>query len=106
MRNKGVNTAYNIYQWPRYLTRDLVAAYLGVSVDVFDDEVKAGIWPPARRRGGSGGRLTWDRLLIDQYCDSQSGLGAKILPDAPKDSGKKVVDYDEILRNRLAKRPK
>lgn len=60
--------------WPRYLTRAQAAAYVGVSVDVFDDEVQAGDWPPARRRGGKGGRLTWDRLLLDRMADAASGL--------------------------------
>lgn len=60
--------------WPRYLTRVQAALYLGVSVDVFDDEVRHGLWPPPRRRGGKGGRLTWDRMLIDHAADQAAGI--------------------------------
>lgn len=61
--------------WPRYLTKELAALYLGVSISTFDDEVKLGWWPPARPRGGRGGRLTWDRNLLDLYADQASGIG-------------------------------
>ncbi|GBQ46112.1 hypothetical protein AA15973_0804 [Komagataeibacter sucrofermentans DSM 15973] len=61
--------------WPRYLTKELAARYLGVSTSTFDDEVKQGWWPPARPRGGRGGRLTWDRNLLDLYADQASGIG-------------------------------
>jgi hypothetical protein len=60
--------------WPRYLTREVAATYLGVSVDVFDNEVRNGIWPAAFRRGGRGGKLTWDKRLIDAAADRVSGL--------------------------------
>jgi hypothetical protein len=60
--------------WPRLLSRDEAARYVGVSVAVFDDEVKGGIWPPALRRGGRGGRCTWDRLALDRAADRASGL--------------------------------
>jgi hypothetical protein len=95
---------------PRYLTREGAALYLGVSVDVFDDEVRAGVWPPARRRGGNGGRHTWDRLLLDQYADRHSGLESQTSPAkpiaTPADFGKKIIDYDSILRKRLEKKAK
>lgn len=60
--------------WPRYLTREQAALYVGVSVDVFDDEVREGTWPPARLRGKKGGRLTWDRVLLDRFADLSSGI--------------------------------
>lgn len=60
--------------WPRYLTRETAALYLGVSTDTFDNEVRAGFWPPPRRRGGRGGRLTWDRAMIDAVADRASGI--------------------------------
>jgi hypothetical protein len=59
---------------PRYLGRPHAALYVGVSVDVFDDEVRAGLWPAPRRRGGKGGKLTWDRILLDRAADRDSGL--------------------------------
>lgn len=69
--------------WPRDLSRDEAARYLGVSVDVFDDEVSAGLWPQARRRGGKGGRLTWDRRALDAAADRDSGLTVHDAPPAP-----------------------
>jgi hypothetical protein len=61
--------------WPRYLSRDEAARYVGVSPDVFDVEVDDKQWPQARRRGGKGGRLTWDRLALDVAADRDSGIG-------------------------------
>ena len=60
--------------WPRYLGRELAALYVGVSVDVFDDEVKEGLWPAPRRRGAKGGRLTWDRVVLDLVADQAAGI--------------------------------
>lgn len=61
--------------WPRYLSREEAARYVGVSPDVFDTEVDTGHWPVARRRGGKGGRLTWDRVSLDAAADLASGIG-------------------------------
>jgi hypothetical protein len=61
--------------WPRLLSRDEAARYVGVSTAVFDAEVRSGIWPPALRRGGKGGRFTWDRIMLDRAADRASGLG-------------------------------
>ncbi len=69
--------------WPRYLSRDEAARYVGVSPDVFDDEVDGEHWPQARRRGGKGGRLTWDRLALDAAADRDSGIGQLVEPEAP-----------------------
>lgn len=60
--------------WPRFLSRDEAARYMGVSVDVFSDEVAASIWPKGVRRGARGGRVTWDRLLLDLAANRYSGL--------------------------------
>ena len=64
----------NLPFWPRYLGRDEAARYLGVNTSVFENEVKTGIWPMGRARGGRGGRLTWDRCLLDRWADQASGL--------------------------------
>lgn len=61
--------------WPRHLSRDMAAAYVGVSVDTFDDEVRKGIWPKGRPRGPKGGRLTWDREVLDAISDRDAGIG-------------------------------
>lgn len=70
--------------WPRFLSRHEAARYLGVSVDVFDDEVRAGTWPAGMRRGAKGGLLTWDKRLLDSMADSRSGIapGASAATDA------------------------
>jgi hypothetical protein len=70
--------------WPRYLSREEAARYVGVGPDVFDDEVDGGHWPHARRRGGKGGRLTWDRLALDAAADRDSGIGLSIESDSPE----------------------
>lgn len=62
--------------WPRFLSREESAAYVGVSVGLFDDEVSAGKWPPGMRRGKKDGRITWDRVALDRAADHHSGLGA------------------------------
>jgi hypothetical protein len=62
--------------WPRLLSREEAARYVGVSPETFDGEVALGLWPAARRRGGKGGRLTWDRALLDAAADRDSGLTA------------------------------
>jgi hypothetical protein len=58
----------------RFLTRDQAAAYVGVSATTFAAELRAGMWPPALRRGGKGAALTWDRRLLDQCADRLGGL--------------------------------
>ncbi|MEJ0020697.1 MAG: DNA-binding protein [Acetobacteraceae bacterium] len=70
--------------WPRYLSRDEAARYLGVSVDVFDDEVRAGDWPRGTPRGSRGGRLTWDRHVLDGVADSRAGFGTQRSATAPE----------------------
>src|ERR1700756_5104424 len=36
-------TLEDLPDWPKYLSREEAARYLGVSVDVFDDELRAGV---------------------------------------------------------------
>lgn len=69
--------------WPRLLSHEEAARYVGVSVDVFDTEVRAGVWPPAQRRGERGGRLTWDRLALDRAADRASHLESPTEPAPP-----------------------
>lgn len=59
--------------WPLYLSRDQAAAYVGVSPNVFDEEVRAGRWPEAVGRGPRGGRLTWYRPALEQRAAAQNG---------------------------------
>jgi hypothetical protein len=69
--------------WPRYLSRDEAARYVGAPVSVFVDEVRRGVWPPGFRRGGRNGRLTWDRIALDHAADRASGLEGTAGPAAP-----------------------
>lgn len=59
---------------PRFLSQEQAAAYVGIGVPAFRREVNLGIWPQPRVRGPSGGRLTWDRKLLDLYADRDSGI--------------------------------
>ena len=53
---------------------------MGVSSTTFDREVMDGWWPPARRRGAKGTRLTWDRVLLDAAADRAGGLQGTATP--------------------------
>jgi hypothetical protein len=66
----------------RFLTRDQAAAYLGVGATTFNQEVQAGIWPPAMKRGTKGSALTWDIKLLDRAADRLGGLLAAEASDA------------------------
>ena len=63
--------------WPRWMSREQAASYVGVSPNVFDAEVKAGVWPKPQPRGARKSkrpRLTWDKRLLDRSSDLRSGL--------------------------------
>lgn len=47
---------------PRGLSRGEAAAYIGVSPGFFDEMIKSGLMPPAKRIRG---RTLWDRLALD-----------------------------------------
>jgi hypothetical protein len=63
--------------WLLFLSRDEAARYVGVSSDVFDDEVASGLWPPPKRRGTKGGRLTWHRPSLDATAAQEAGLDGR-----------------------------
>jgi hypothetical protein len=58
--------------WPRWLSEDLAAAYVGVSQTTFRHEIAAGVWPKPRRAGRHGGRNVWDRHSLDRASDELS----------------------------------
>lgn len=66
--------------WPRGLSREQAAAYVGVSPNVFDWEVAQGIWPPGERRGPKGRRLVWDRELLNDRLDERGNRKAESQP--------------------------
>jgi predicted DNA-binding transcriptional regulator AlpA len=49
---------------PRGLRRVEAAAYIGVSPTLFDWMIAQGTMPKPKRVGG---RVIWDRLLLDEY---------------------------------------
>jgi hypothetical protein len=59
-------------EWPRWLDRDLAAAYVGVSAFGFNRLVGEGRLPAPSRRLGE--RLPrWDRLALDATMSGQIG---------------------------------
>ncbi len=58
--------------WPRRLSAELAAAYLGISVSSFRQGVATGRYPQPIR---DGRRVLWDRKRLDEIVDLQSGLG-------------------------------
>ncbi len=60
--------------WPRGLSEEQAASYVGVSVTTFRDEIKKGMWPKGERRGPKGGRVVWDKAAIDLAWNERSNL--------------------------------
>lgn len=69
---------------PRGLSRDEAAAYIGISSRMFDDLVRDGRMPKAKRINA---RAVWDRRLLDRAFDELPGSG-----DAVADDGWDNVD--------------
>lgn len=66
-----VRDAASLPFWPRRLSADLAAAYLGISRSTFLLGVDDGTWPEPIR---DGRRTLWDRLALDRIVDGQSGI--------------------------------
>ena len=60
--------------WPRWLSAEQAAAYVGVAVNTFLWEVEQGKWAKPEKRGPKGARLTWDRALLDAASNLRSGI--------------------------------
>lgn len=67
--------------WPRGLSAEQAAAYVGVSLPTFLAEVAQGRWPEGERRGPKGTRIVWDRKALDMKYDRASGLDLGDGPD-------------------------
>jgi predicted DNA-binding transcriptional regulator AlpA len=67
---------------PRGLSRDEAAAYLGIGPTLFDDLVKEGRMPPARRLKGA---VRWDRLALDQAFEKMPTNGKDDVSKGPDD---------------------
>ena len=63
--------------WPRLLSVELAAAYVGVSKTTFLVGV-GNTWPRPIRHGK---RALWDRARLDRTVDAMSGLPASSAPE-------------------------
>lgn len=59
---------------PRFLTTEQAAAYVGVSRNLFMQEVQQGWWPRPLLRGARDSKPTWDRRLLDLAADRRAGI--------------------------------
>ena len=66
--------------WPRGLTREEAARFVGVTPGVFDWEVAQGMWPEPERRGPKGRWLVWDRALLEDRLDERGNRKAESQP--------------------------
>lgn len=66
----AVRDMHGLPNWPRGLSREQAAAYVGVSATAFAVQVEEGIWPKGVRVKG---RVLWDRLALDRAFDDLSG---------------------------------
>ena len=88
--------------WPRHLVREMAAAYVGVCLTLFDEEVAKGLWPPADFRGKRGGVRTWDRILLDAASDLRAGLNVTETVNAAsaRAIGNRIRDHAKAKGNR------
>jgi hypothetical protein len=75
--------------WPRRMSREQAAAYVGVSESHFDKQVRAGILPGPIAWGG---RQLWDRKALDLACDIEIGLTGGTSPASDVDPISKAID--------------
>lgn len=68
----------NLPNWPRILSEEQAAAYVGVSRETFRQRVQDGIYPQQRE----GKRVLYDRKVVDRIEDQRSGL---LGTDSPED---------------------
>jgi predicted DNA-binding transcriptional regulator AlpA len=73
--------------WPRLLSQEQAAAYLGMAAPSFIAGVEVGRWPQPLPFGNK--RRLWDRHAIDRAVDAMSGM----LP----------LETEEILSRALAR---
>jgi predicted DNA-binding transcriptional regulator AlpA len=57
--------------WPRLMSAELAASYVGLPKTTFLERVNARRFPSPLREGN---RKLWDRRMIDQAIDLYSGL--------------------------------
>jgi hypothetical protein len=74
----------NTPHWPRGLRRTLAAAYIGVSLPLWDTMVAEGEMPRPKR---AHGRTIWDKVAVDAAFDVLDG-GAKTTT-----AGEEILDW-------------
>jgi hypothetical protein len=68
--------------WPRGLSAEEAAAYVGVSRNKFLAEVEEGLWPKPETRGS---RKIWDRRRMDEAWDRRGETEGDPLMEALDD---------------------
>lgn len=70
---------------PIFLSEEEAAAFVGVGVTTFREEVEARMWPAAVRRGRLGRRLTWYRPALEEAAAriATAGRGVPERPSPP-----------------------
>jgi predicted DNA-binding transcriptional regulator AlpA len=63
--------------WPRLLSAELAAAYLGISRTTFLGAADGTVWPAPIRHGK---RVLWCRRALDQAVDARVGIVAASRP--------------------------
>lgn len=80
---------------PRGLSRQQAAKYVGVSAEKLDQLGRSGVVPRLR----IGRRVLYDRLALDRWLDSQSGLTAPPAPlEAPQAVHPGTQDWLKAIR--------
>ncbi|MEP3114115.1 hypothetical protein [Nisaea sp.] len=66
--------------WPRKLSAQQAAVYVGLTEPTFLKLVKTGVYPEGQAVPETR-RIVWDKKLIDRVEDARSGLAASAAPN-------------------------
>ena len=90
------------YGWPRGLTTEEAAAYVGLSTTSFLNEVGAGIWPSFSLREVRRGkrRKIWDRAVLDAVFDGGLQVADPVARDRAEMEAELAHEYQNILSRR------
>jgi hypothetical protein len=105
----AINTLAEMHKmpfWPRLLTRELAAMYLGVSLRQFDQECEDGMWPKAIDRGkvaSKNPRKTWIREKLDYTIDNDLTYSGKRKVESNDNS---LDDFERAAKAAHARRGK
>ncbi len=90
------------YGWPRGLTTEEAAAYVGLSTTSFLNEVGAGIWPSfsLREVRRDKRRKIWDRAALDAVFDGGLLVADPVARDRAEMEAELENEYQNILSRR------